>query len=87
MKQSEFIWFTKQNLKAEILQLDNSDVVVKPGGNILFIFENEKIKVRFVEFNENYIVPDKGTLRNIYDLYKKTNSESLLYKFCKEKLL
>lgn len=86
MKQSEFIWFTKQNLKAEIIQLDNSNIIVKPGGNILFIFENEKIKIRFVEFNENYIIPNKGILRNIYELYKKPNSESIVYKFCKEKL-
>lgn len=88
MKQQEFIWLTKQYFKdAKLLQLDDESVIAKIKGNIKFVYENpNSIKIRFTEFNENYIIPNKSTLRLIYEIFKKENSESTLYEFCQNNI-
>ena len=86
MKQSDFIWFVKQNLKqAQIIQLDNGAVVVKPGGNLLLLYENSQMQLRFVDFNENFPIADKTELRELLIEIVKPNNETALYESLKNK--
>lgn len=86
MKQSDFIWFIKQNLKqAQIIQLDNGAVVVKPGGNLLLLYENSQIQLRFVDFNENFPIAGKSELRELLIEIIKPNNETALYESLKNK--
>lgn len=88
MKQTEFIWNTKPFFQDKVIMLDNGDIVINSTKNTLIIHNKVEMILRFVEFNENYIINDKTNLNLIIDLIKNsTNPETQLLNFAKTKLI
>ena len=88
MKQTEFLWNTKPFFQDKVIMLDNGDIVINSTKNTLIIHNKVEMILRFVEFNENYIIDDKTNLNLIVDLIKNSNNpETQIYKFAKEKLI
>lgn len=87
MKQHEFIWFIKQYSYDNIHMLDNGDTVVKIK-SLLFIHRDGLLVIRFVDFNENYIIPDRKQLDLIMNIIKSSsNFIHKTYTYCKEHLM
>ena len=88
MKQTEFLWNTKPFFQDKVIMLDNGDIVINSTKNTLIIHNKIEIILRFVEFNENYIINDKTNLNLIIDLIKNSsNPETQLLNFAKTKLI
>lgn len=88
MKQTEFLWNTKPFFQDKVIMLDNGDIVINSTKNTLIIHNKVEMILRFVEFNENYIINDKTNLNLIIDLIKNSNNpETQIYKFAKDNLI
>lgn len=88
MKQTEFLWNTKPFFQDKVIMLSNGDIVINSTKNTLIIHNKIEMILRFVEFNENYIINDKTNLNLIIDLIKNsTNPETQLLNFAKTKLI
>ena len=88
MKQTEFLWNTKPFFQDKVIMLGNGDIVINSTKNTLIIHNKVEMILRFVEFNENYIINDKTNLNLIINLIKNsTNPETQIYKFVKDNLI
>ena len=88
MKQTEFLWNTKSFFQDKVIMLDNGDIVINSTKNTLIIHNRIEMILRFVEFNENYIINDKTNLNLIINLIKNSsNPETQIYKFAKDNLI
>lgn len=84
MKQHEFIWLIKQYPIDQVYMMDNGQTVAKIK-DILLIHIDGELTIRFVEYNENYIIPDRKALDQIMTIVKKSkNIMNLIYTYSKE---
>lgn len=84
MKQHEFIWLIKQYPIDQVYMIDNGQTVAKIK-DILLIHIDGELTIRFVEYNENYIIPDRKALDQIMTIVKKSkNIMNLIYTYSKE---
>lgn len=84
MKQHEFIWLIKQYPIDQVYMMDNGQTIAKVK-DILLIHIDGELTIRFVEYNENYIVPDRKALDQIMSIVKKSkNIMNSIYTYSKE---
>lgn len=84
MKQHEFIWVMKQYPTDKTYMMDNGQTVVLIK-DLMFIHQEGELIIRFTEYNENYIIPDRKELDHLMDITKhSTNFQNKVYTYCKE---
>jgi len=87
IQQPDFMYFVSNVNAIEVTQIKDGIVLCKLSPQIEISHDYKKknlVKIKFTEFNEEFVIPDRKCLEDLSTLHLEGESSTTIHEWCKE---